>query len=175
MIQDVESWRRLGKAAQQAQNAVSSAFCNHLRDSDPGRYAALLDDFRAKTAAALPSTDPAFLPGVAANRVHYVDVAIAFLEADPWFFRSGYEKQKIIRHLKRISLADPQRTRLAGIVLAAIDGRDRAEFRHFGRLACGIWCDFLDDGVATRMVSDDPGIRRRAVWVAEAAISAGKA
>ncbi len=39
--------------------------------------------------------------------------------------------------------------RLARVVLAAIDGpRDRVEFRHFGRLACGIWSDFLDEEVA---------------------------
>jgi hypothetical protein len=62
-----------------------------------------------------------------------------------------------------------------GVVLAAIDGRDRVEFRHFGRLACGIWSDFLDEEVARRMQSPDPGIRRRATWIAEAAISAGKA
>jgi hypothetical protein len=68
-------------------------------------------------------------------------------------------------------------------VLAAIDGhaagvpanRDRVEFRHFGRLACGIWSDFLDEEVARRMQSPDPGIRRRATWVAEAAVSAGRA
>ena len=60
-------------------------------------------------------------------------------------------------------------------MLAAIDGRDRIEFRHFARLACGIWSEFLDEEVAMRMQSPDAGIRRRATWVAEAAISAGKA
>ncbi len=65
--------------------------------------------------------------------------------------------------------------RLARVVLAAIDGRDRVEFRHFGRLACGIWSDFLDEQVAARMQSRDPGMRRRATWVVAAAISAGKA
>ena len=108
-------------------------------------------------------------------RKRSVDTAIAFLEADPWFFRSGYEKQNIIRHLKRTPLTEPQRMRLARVVLKAIEGRDRIEFRHFGRLACGIWSDFLDEEVTQRMQSDDAGIRRRATWVAEAAISAGKA
>jgi hypothetical protein len=85
--------------------------------------------------------------------------------------------------LKRAPLTEAQRMRLARVVLAAIDGhaagvqagRDRVEFRHFGRLACGIWSDFLDEEVAKRMQSADAGVRRRATWVAEAAIHSGKA
>jgi hypothetical protein len=60
-------------------------------------------------------------------------------------------------------------------VVAAIDGRDRVEFHHFGRLACGVWSDILDEEVAKRMQGRDEGVRRRATWIAEAAISAGKA
>ena len=169
-----------------------------MREREPDRYAALLKDFWEKTAAALPSSDRAFMPGLASGHVRFIDTAIAFLEADPWFFRSGYEKQNLIRHLKRAQLSEAQRMRLARVVLAAIDGHaggvpgrhaggvpghaggvrekgHRVEFRHFGRLACGIWSDFLDAEVAGRMQSPDPGIRRRATWVAEAAISAGRA
>ncbi len=174
-MSDVENWRRLGEAARLAHEAVNRAFREHVRERDPDRYDALLQDFRLKTAAALPSTDPAFRPGLADGHIRFVEAAIAFLEADPWFFRSGYEKQKIIQHLKRSRLTEPQRLRLARVVLQAIDSRDRIEFRHYGRLACGIWSDFLDEEVAARMQSRDAGIRRRATWVAAAAISAGKA
>ena len=175
MTEDVETWRRRGEAARLAHETVTSAFRAHVREREPDRYAALLKDFWEKTAVALPSSDRAFMPGLANGHIRFVDTAIAFLEADPWFFRSGYEKQNIIRHLKRTPLTEPQRVHLARVVLAAIDGRDRIEFRHFARLACGIWSEFLDEEVAMRMQSRDPGIRRRATWVAEAAISAGKA
>jgi hypothetical protein len=175
MTGDIETWRCRGEAARLAHETVNRAFREHVRERDPDRYDALLKDFWEKTAAALPSTDHDFMPGLAKGYVRFVETGIAFLEADPWFFRSGYEKQNIIRHLKRAQLTDTQRIRLARVVLAAIDGRDRVEFRHFGRLACGIWSDFLDEEVANRMQSPDPGIRRRATWVAEAAISAGKA
>jgi hypothetical protein len=175
MSEDVDTWRRRGEAARRAHEAVNEAFRAHVRERDPDRYDTLLQDFRVKTAAALPSSDAAFRPGLANGHVHFVETAIAFLEADPWFFRSGYEKQKIIQHLKRSRLTERQRTRLARVVLAVIDGRDRVEFRHYGRLACGIWSDFLDEEVAARMQSRDAGIRRRATWVAAAAISAGKA
>jgi hypothetical protein len=175
MTGDIETWRRRGEAARLAHEAVNAAFAEHVREREPDLYDALLKDFRDKTTAALPSGDPAFMPALAKGHARYVETAIAFLEADPWFFRSGYEKQNIIRHLKRAQLSEAQRLRLARVVLLAIDSRDRVEFRHFGRLACGIWSDFLDEQVANRMQSRDPGVRRRATWVAEAAISAGKA
>lgn len=175
MTADVETWRRRGQAARLAHETVNGAFRAHVHEREPDRYAALLKDFWEKTAAALPSADPAFRPGLAKGHVRAIETAITFLGADPWFFRSGYEKQQIIQHLKRAPLSEAQRMRLARVVLAAIDSRDREEFRHFGRLACGIWSDFLDEEVAARMQSPDPGIRRRATWVAEAAISAGKA
>ena len=175
MTEDVETWRRRGEAARLAHETVTSAFRAHVREREPDRYAALLKDFWEKTAVALPSSDRAFMPGLANGHARFIETAIAFLEADPWFFRSGYEKQKIIQHLKRSRLTERQRTRLARVVLAAIDSRDRVEFRHYGRLACGIWSDFLDEEVAARMQNRDAGIRRRATWVAAAAISAGKA
>ena len=171
MTGDIETWRRRGEAARLAHEAVNRAFREHVRERDPDRYDALLQDFWTKTAAALPSSDRAFIPGLAKGHVRFVETGVAFLEADPWFFRSGYEKQKIIQHLKRAPLTDAQRMRLARVVLAAIDGHaagvpeshaggvrekgHRVEFRHFGRLACGIWSDFLDEEVAKRMQSRD--------------------
>lgn len=175
MTGDIETWRCRGEAARLAHEAVNAAFRAHVREREPDRYAALLKDFWEKTAVALPSSDPAFMPSLANGHARGMETGIAFLEADPWFFRSGYEKQNIIRHLKRAQLTEVQRARLGRVVLAAIDGRDRVEFRHFGRLACGVWSDMLDERVARRMQSSDAGIRRRARWVAEAAISAGKA
>jgi hypothetical protein len=175
MPKDIETWRRLGEAARLAHEAVTEAFAEHVRERDPDRYDMLLREFRTTTADALPSSEREFLPGLAAGQLRYIGAAIAFLEADPWFFRSGYEKQVLIRHLKRARLDNAQRERLGRVVLTAIDGRDRVEFRHYCRLACGVWSDMLDEEVAKRMESPDAGIRRRATWVAEAAISAGKA
>lgn len=174
-MRDRHTWRHLGEAARLAHEAVTRAFRAGLRDRDPASYQALIDDFRARTASALPSCQEGFMAGLAAGQPRRIDEAIAFLEADAWFFRSGYEKQALIRHLKRATLSAEQRRRLGGVVLAAIDGRDRVEFRHYCRLACGVWTEVLDDQVAERMASRDPGVRRRAFWVGEAAVNAGKA
>ena len=168
-------FRRLGEAARLAHEAVHAAFRAGVRGRDPEAYHRLLAVFRAANTAALPSEDRTFFPALARGAPRHVEAAIAFLEADPWFFRSGYEKQNLIRHVKRAKLTASQRQRLGGVVVAAVDGRDRTEFRHYCRLACGVWSDWLDDQIAERMRSPDPGIRRRAIWVAGAAISAGKA
>lgn len=175
MTQDIDTWRRRGEAARLAHEAVTRAFNEKVRETTPEIYEELLRKFRAATAAALPSSDDAFLPALAAGDVQSIEEAIAFLEADSWFFSSGYQKQILIRHLKRLPLDDAQRARLCRVVLAAIDGRDRTEFRHYCRLACAVWSDALEEEVAKRMQASDAGIRRRATWVGEAAVSAGKA
>jgi hypothetical protein len=175
MARDVAFWHQRGATAASADAAVRKAFQSGLRDADPAGYAALLATFHACISEALPSCDPTFLDGLAAANAQTVDAAIAFLEADPWFFRSGYEKQALIRHLKRIPLSVKQRERLSRVVVAVVDSRDRTEFRHYCRLACTVWSDWLDAEIAARMTNPDAGIRRRATWVAEAAIAATKA
>lgn len=167
-------WHRLGLDAARAHAAVTEAFRVGVRKADPDRYEALLADFRAATAAALPRAGPGFLAGLADGGKREVEEAIAFLEADPWFFRSGYEKQSLLRHLKRLELSGAQRTRLGRVVIAVIDGRDRREFRDYCRLAVAIWSPDLRAQVSLRLSSTDPAVRRRAVWVAEAAAAAGR-
>ena len=52
MTADIETWRRRGEVARLAHEAVNRAFREHVREREPDRYAALLADFREKTAAA---------------------------------------------------------------------------------------------------------------------------
>jgi hypothetical protein len=171
----VEQFRVRGAAAARAHEAVRSAFGAGLRDRDPVAYNQLLRTFHAAVAAALPSAQPRFMSALAAGDPRSAEVAIAFLEADPFFFRSGYEKQALIRHLKRIPLTDAQRERLGRVVIAAIDGRDRAELRHYGRLAAGVWTPALEQAVEARMDIPDAGVARRAFWIAKSVVDAGKA
>jgi hypothetical protein len=64
-----------------------------------------------------------------------LETAIAFLQADAWFFRSGYVKAQLIRFVNRCELSDEQAERLRQVVMHAIQGRDRREFRRYCRLA----------------------------------------
>ena len=64
-----------------------------------------------------------------------IEMVVGFLEADPYFVRSGYHKEVFIKHLCRNPLSEDQKERLRQVILARIRGRDRREFRAYCRLA----------------------------------------
>ncbi len=97
-----------------------------------------------------------------------IDIAISFLESDPWFFRTGYIKADLIHYLRRIELSAQQIERLRAVVLIAIDSRDRREFRSYCKLAKRLYSNDLKKEVERRVSSEDAGIRRRARWVLSA-------
>ena len=117
-----------------------------------------------------------------------VESAIMFLEADPYFFRSGYVKEKLIRHIKRPMLTPGHAARLQAMVLAIVDKRDGREFRAYCQLARKVnspelreqlnqrltraWpsARSLTDDLPALMLAarEDRAVRRRARWVLEA-------
>jgi len=94
-----------------------------------------------------------------------VEMAIKFLEADPWFFRSGYIKQEVIRHLKAAPLTAGQQIRLRYVILARIQGRDTREFRSYCRLAPFVTNPSFEEQVADLAASRTPLVSRHAKWV----------
>lgn len=97
-----------------------------------------------------------------------VDVAVAFLETNPYFFRSGYTKDKLIRFLKPPMLTPKYARRLGQAILTVVDARDDRDFRAFCRLARKVDAPALREQLTARLTSGDAGIRRRARWVLEA-------
>lgn len=63
----------------------------------------------------------------------YVEHALAFLEADPWSFRSGYHKQIVWRRLKQVLLSEPEHQRLEAVALQYLSKRVRWEFWHMAK------------------------------------------
>lgn len=94
--------------------------------------------------------------------------AVRFLEADPWFFRSGYVKADLLRFIKRTDLSPAYRRRLRRVLLAAVSHRDRREFRYYCRLARTLDDPELRQALAQRLTDSDAGVRRRARWMLEA-------
>ena len=94
-----------------------------------------------------------------------VEHAIAFLELDPYVFRSGYAKAAIIRCIKRLPFTPAQIQRLQGVVLRALDKCDRREFRAYCRLAAALDSPALDARIRERLDSPDAAVRRRARYV----------
>ncbi len=70
-----------------------------------------------------------FLRGEAA----YIANALAFLETDPWSFRSGYHKQIVWRRLKRLPLSAEDNQRLEQVALSYLSKRVRWEFWHMAK------------------------------------------
>ena len=119
--------------------------------------------------------DAAYPPGFDqdAARLHAGDAAglegsLAFLEADPFFYRTGYIKAKMIRHITRLPLTHLQEKRLRQVVLTVVDARDDRDFRAFCRLARRVDAPALREQLTARLASGDADIRRRARWVLEA-------
>ena len=166
--EQIDRFRREGAAAAAAHAAVNQAFRTKVRDRDPARYTQLLGEFRAATGQAFPHDVPEMKRLIDAGHARALDTAIAFLVADPWFFRSGYLKADLIRAVKRANLGQLQRVLLQQVVGGGVRQRDRQEFRHYCRLACQLLSsDFLTQIESLRKDAD-PDIRRSARWVEDA-------
>ena len=70
-----------------------------------------------------------------------IECAVVYIEADPWVFRSGYFKDRLLPRLRRAALTGTQRARLRLALLAVVDGRERREFRRYSRLANALATD----------------------------------
>jgi len=88
--------------------------------------------------------------------------ALLFLEVDPWFFRSGYLKQKLLRALKGAHLEPEEVERLELICIAIVGGRPRREFREYCRMAARVGTARLKAELMARRGTSDPGVRQRA-------------
>ena len=62
-----------------------------------------------------------------------VEPALAFLEADPFAFRSGYHKQILWNRFKRIFLSADEKQRLESVALSYLDKLVRREFWHMAK------------------------------------------
>lgn len=105
--------------------------------------------------------------GLKKGRQSALEKAVCFLEADPWFFRSGYVKADLLHCIKRIELSEDYRSRLQQVVLNAVLGRDRRELRSYRSLAAKIATPAFCDTLRDLTNHQDPAVRRRAAWVME--------
>jgi hypothetical protein len=91
---------------------------------------------------------------------------VAFLEADPWCFRSGYMKGRVYESLGRVRPDSSLQERLRPVLLKAVDAGYRREFRSSCRLARRLADPVLTGELRRRLAaSPDPHIQRRALWM----------
>ncbi len=91
-----------------------------------------------------------------------VEMAIRFLEANPWFFRSGYIKEELLRRLCHADLANTQKDRLRVVISARIDHGAGREFRRYGQLARTLYTQPFHEAVHQRSESADGQVASRA-------------
>ena len=120
---------------------------------------------RAALERAYPPTFFDSLEAVKQGKRSGLDEVIDFLEADPWFFRSGYVKATALRAIKRVPLEPDEAERLRRVILDIVERRDRREFRDYCRLARHLATPGFRSKVEERVTSADPAVARRARWV----------
>jgi hypothetical protein len=96
-----------------------------------------------------------------------VERLVTFLEADVVCHRSGYFKVDAIKVLTRVPLTPALRERLERVVLAAVDGRDRREFRAYVRLARALDSKSIREQLSERLVTADERTMRHTKWVVD--------
>jgi hypothetical protein len=164
---------------QAAHRAVHTTFAQMRRREDPNdpataAWLAAITRFRAAVAAAYP---PGFWDDVALlaqGDTGGLESGIRFLEADPYFDRSGYMKADLLRLIKRLPLEPEQAHRLRAVVIDAVERRGGREFRAYCRLARRLDGLELREALAKRLNSGDEAIRRRSRWMLQVLGSSGR-
>jgi hypothetical protein len=92
-----------------------------------------------------------------------IEEALVFLERDPYFFRSGYARERIARRLARVSLTPAQKIRARAIVLSTVEGRRHCPHPGVGRLARAVADNSLRRELRTRLHHVDSAVALRAL------------
>jgi uncharacterized protein YukE len=97
-----------------------------------------------------------------------IEALTTFLEADVICHRSGYVKADALKVLGRAELSDAIKRRLEDVILAAVDGPDRREFRSYAQLARKLDNPRLRTELERRAASSDLRTKRHAGWAIDA-------
>jgi hypothetical protein len=101
--------------------------------------------------------------GLAAGEVDAIRAALAYLEADPYYFRSGYARCRLAGRLSRVRLPEPEAVRARALVLDVVDGRRHCGQPGLRRLAAAVADNGLRRALRRRLHSPDPALARRAL------------
>lgn len=162
----IASLREQALAAQRARSLVRETWLH--REEGPEqrqRWIESIARFRAAVAEAYPPGFWDLHRRLPSGEPGAIDSAVLFLEADPWFDRSGYAKVALIRKLKRLALSFEVQERLRSVLIEVVKGRDRREFRADCQLARCVVSAALRDELQALASSTDPRVRRHATWM----------
>jgi hypothetical protein len=102
-----------------------------------------------------------------------IEMAIRYLEADPWYFRSGYYKADMLRFLRKHPLSDDQSSRLRVLILKRVRGRHVRETRDYCRFAPKVTNPEFEAEIRSIADNSNRVASRHAQWVIDCLKSAG--
>ncbi len=88
--------------------------------------------------------------------------AFSYVKSDPYFYRSGYILERLVRRIKKLDLSESDKVLIQQLVCKRIDTKALRNFRDICRLIPMIDTDGFGQKIATRLQSDDPSVRHRA-------------
>ena len=100
-----------------------------------------------------------------AGDVTGIEMAIRFLEANPWFFRSGYYKTDILKLLRKHPLSDEQCARMRKLILERVRDRPVREMRAYARFAPKVSTPQFVAEITNIAENADRHAARHAQWV----------
>ena len=103
-----------------------------------------------------------------------IEMAIQFLEANPWYFRSGYHKANILKMLRKHPLSDDQFARMRKVVLERVGGRPVREMRAYVRFAPKVSTPEFEAEIVNIAENANREAARHAQWVLDCLKSAAK-
>jgi hypothetical protein len=130
---DIAQVERIENAHHKAIHSTSAC-----RNQSPQAWKNWLDATSAWHAQRYPTNklwEDDFLTDLRASDRQAIEESILYLEVDPWYFRSGYLKERLIRGLKVANLSEIDRSRLRNVIWNVAEGRNRREFRNYCSLA----------------------------------------
>lgn len=91
------------------------------------------------------------------------DEALTYLEADPYYFWSGYTRAKITRRLADAPLDSIQRERARRYVLDCVDGTKHCSYSEVAQLAGSVADNRMRKALRSRLHLSDTRVARRAL------------
>jgi hypothetical protein len=166
-IMDANIFEHNAQALRALHNEIEVTFA--ARDRDEEHYelwAQACQRFRSSfDRLAFPGGLDQELSSLKRGDAQAIEMAVRYLESNPWYFRSGYIKEELLQRLKRVALTENQRERLRVVIIERINKGSGREFRRYCRLAKDLMNSALKAKVKQAMTSNDVNVSRRAGWV----------
>ncbi len=158
--------REQALAAERARALITETW-RHRHESPAARalWLRAIASFRTAVELAYPPGFWELLEKLPSGDPGAIESAVLFLEADPWFFRSGYVKVAVIRKLKRLGLSPEVQEKIRAVLVQVVKGRDRREFRAYCQLARSVDSAALREELVPLADSSEAQVRRHARWM----------